>query len=119
MDSKQDIEQNKPEADQDFGEQESQSFVRFKDILQSDLKLISFARYFREQNICWRCVLMYLRFSSKSMDLRIYRDKKLHQKLDVFLGEMVEDDGDKDKNGLQKGNQEIMQCQCAVCQGVL
>jgi len=47
-----------------------------------DLK--KFAKCFRSKGACWRCVLMLLRLSAKSIDLQVYRDHS-HTSLDLYL----------------------------------
>ena len=43
------------------------------DLFRENGNSIEFARYFRQQKACWRCILMMLKISGKTADLSMYR----------------------------------------------
>ena len=45
----------------------------FKDLIDSDENAKKHVEFFRKSCVCWRCVLMMLKLSSKSIDLALYR----------------------------------------------
>ena len=51
-------------------------------LLEVSEKGVEFVKFWRQELVCWRCVLMLLRLSSKSIDLCVYRFKDNHRRLD-------------------------------------